>query len=115
MLKKNLDTILIIAVAVLLTLQISNMFRKSPVNEDLIRAKMKIEYQDKMIEIISDDRINFRNKYDSVTALLLGKDANKAEQEKQIIVKYEKIPVYINSLNRDSLRAAVKRYSLLPD
>jgi hypothetical protein len=41
--KINLNTILIVVVAVLVTLQVNSFFKKSAPNEKLIRAEMKIE------------------------------------------------------------------------
>lgn len=103
-----------IIIAVLVTVLVMTLFRKSVPNEKLIRAEMEIEFKDREIKAITAQRERDRGMYDSVLTTLRQRDGEKVEQIKQIVYKYEKIPIYINSLNRDSLRAAV-RHSVLSD
>lgn len=109
MMKKSIPYIII---AILLTVLIMNFIRKSPPNEKLIRAEMEIEFKDREIKTMREDRAIERAFFDSVNTELASRLTSNQTTEKQIIYKYEKVPVYINSLNRDSLRAAV-RHSVL--
>lgn len=112
--KENIVAVLMVAIAVLVTIMVMSL-RNSPPNEKLIRAEMEIEQRDMLLKVITDDRERFRSSYDSVLALLNDRKSSNEATEKQIIYKYEKVPVYINSLNRDSLSAAVKRHVMLSD
>lgn len=90
-------------VAVLLTLQIEGCFHNRKPNSEY---KKEIADKDKQIQQIGIDRDALRGKYDSVIRLLTLKDTVLIREYKTNTVKYEKIPIYINSLNKDSLRAA---------
>jgi len=102
----NKTTILLIAVAVLLTLQISSMFRKSPAKptDEVIKAK------DELIKFIQEERQQDRVMYDSTIAALLRQDNQKVIEYKTTKVIYEKIPVRVNALSDDELRRAVEEY-----
>ncbi len=69
MTKERIHTILFVAVAVLLTLQITSMFRKTPVNERDIRNKIELEYLKKDLPIIKNELVVVREKYDSLLSL----------------------------------------------
>lgn len=103
----NLNTVLIVAVAVLLTLQLQTCFspgKKPPDISGEIKAK------DDLIEVLQRGRQEDRRLLDSALTALSSLDAAKVTEYKTTVVKYEKIPVYINNLGRDSLRAAVENF-----
>lgn len=104
--KDNIASILLIAVAVLLTLQISAIFKRSPAKptDEVIKAK------DELIKFIQVERQQDRAMFDSTIAALLREDAKKVIEYKTTKYIYEKIPANINRLNNDELRRAITEY-----
>lgn len=78
----NKTTILLVAVAVLLTLQISSMLRKSPVNEQAIRNQVELEHLQKEYPAIKTELVEVREKYDSLL-LASGQRVTILENKKQ--------------------------------
>lgn len=69
------------------------------------------KYQDEKIADIVKDRDYERAEKDKVIAENERLDSILRLQVKQTIVKYEKVPVIINSLDRDGLRSAINKFS----
>jgi len=103
----NITTILLIAVAVLITLQIESCFHNRKPDKEY---KKEISDKDKQIEQIGVERDIFRDKYDSVITLLTKKDTVLVREYKTNTIKYEKIPVTVNSFTNDELRRAITNY-----
>jgi outer membrane murein-binding lipoprotein Lpp len=103
----SLNTILLIGVAVLLTLQIEGCFHNSKPDSEY---KKQIAEKDKQIEQVSTERNDMRQKYDSVISLLTKKDTVLIREYKTNTIKYEKIPDNIRNLSNEDLRRAITGY-----
>lgn len=109
------NTILLVIAVVLITLQISSLFRKTQVNEELIVAREKIKHiEEKRIA----DSINmdvFLKLKDENIALLKKQDAVIVNQYIQSNDKLKTITPAITNLDRENLRRTIERYSVLQD
>ncbi len=109
------NTILLVIAVVLITLQISSLFRKTQVNEELIVAREKIKHiEGKRIA----DSINmdvFLKLKDENIALLKKQDAVIVNQYIQSNDKLKTITPAITNLDRENLRRAIERYTVLSD
>lgn len=109
------NTILLVIAVVLITLQISSLFRKTQVNEELIVAREKIKHiEEKRIS----DSINmdvFLKLKDENIALLKKQDAVIVNQYIQSNDKLKTITPAITNLDRENLRRTIERYSVLQD
>jgi hypothetical protein len=99
----SLNTILLIALAVFITLQLNSCFSSSPKIPDI---SDKLKAKDELIEEIRGQRIEDRKLIDSMVSLLSKQDEQKVREIKTIVTKYEQVPANINSLDREKLRAA---------
>jgi hypothetical protein len=103
----NLNTILIVAVAVLVTLQVSSMFRKSSPNESLIRAEMKIEQLEQKRLSDSVLLVEQLKAKDLVIAALQEKDTVYIRNINSSNERVKNIPAAVNNISDDAgLRAA---------
>ena len=109
------NTILLVIAVVLITLQISSLFRKAQVNEELIIAREQIKHiEEKRIS----DSINmdvFLKLKDENIALLKKQDAVIVNQYIQSNDKLKTITPAITNLDRENLRRTIERYSVLQD
>lgn len=106
----NLTTLLLIAVAVFVTLQVNSCFSKVHKPEQMIRNEERLKYLEEKRLSDSVILIETRSKYDSLIALSderLGQLLSKFQQTKII---YEKVPVVIGNYDREQLRRAVSEY-----
>lgn len=102
------QTILIIAVAVLATLQLSSMFRRQPKPPD---NRGEIEALQKVIEAKAETLAVYREQQDKIIDALMKRDSVIAGQVKtQTKIIYEKIPTTVRNLSHDELRRAVTDY-----
>lgn len=105
--KISLTHILLVALVVMVTWTVRGCFTKSPPNEALIRAEMKIEKLEEGRLKDSVQLVEYRQERDEAIDALKLKDETKVREIKTIVTKIENVPYYINSLDRDSLRAKV--------
>lgn len=103
----NLNTILLVAVAVLLTLQISSLFKGGGKMPDI---SGELKAKDEIIEMIKEEREQDRRMFDSTIALLKEMDNNKVKEYYKTIPVYEKIPVTVSNYSNDELRRAIWSY-----
>lgn len=113
--KPNLTIIAWVVIAVLATVLLFVLFDKSSPNEKLIRSEIELENKEKELKLERDGRKQDRQMFDSVLSVITSQVDQKTSEVKTIIHRYENVPNVIRDYSRDSLRAAVKRYSLLPD
>lgn len=104
--KKYLPDILFIAVVVLMTLQISSWFRRTPPNEKLIRSEMQIETLQRKIK---DDSLVMRETrlmFDSLLILSFNR-FDEIEAKKQPI-KYaiKQSNAAVDNFDKEQLRNA---------
>ena len=103
----SLNTILLIGIAVLLTLQLNSCFSsgaKPPDISDKLKAK------DELIEEIRGQRIEDRKIIDSVISLLSQKDEQKVREIKTIVTKIERVKEIVDPLSKDSLRVLITKF-----
>jgi len=92
-------------IVIIIMVIIALFSRSKPVKDisDVIKVK------DELIQVYAKQREEDRLKIDDLNQQLQIKDSLLQTKEKTIIREINKIPVYINSLNKDSLRAAGER------
>jgi hypothetical protein len=69
-----------------------------------------VKAKDETIQAIIRERDTYREWKDAAIAELQRKDSALQVKYQSTIIKYEKIPVYINSLNKDGLRSEYTNY-----
>jgi len=109
--KHNVIVGLIIIVIIISAIFVIGFFTRARTKgidyQELLKAKdetIKVyqEERDMLLKERTKDSIELSDHYK--------KDSILEVQSKQIQIKYEKIPVYINSLDREGLRAEVYKY-----
>ena len=106
----SLNTILLIALAVMIVLQLKSCFDKAPPNERLIRAEMKIEALEEKRKSDSLQLADYRQQRDEMISALKVKDTTLIIKYETTKIKYADIPTAVNNLSRDSLYAtAIQR------
>lgn len=108
--KINVQTILIVAVCVLLALRIESCFHRTPVNETMIRNEVKLQaLEEKRLS----DSVTFAAKikwYDSLLSVSQQMSLQLASKYQATKVIYEKIPVIVDNLDKEQLRAGANSY-----
>lgn len=107
--KNNIKYIIIGICVVALLISLFTAFRNK-VNGDY---KELIKSKDETIKAIEGQRDIYKQVIAEKNRELeqhFKNDSILAKQSKQLTVKYEKIPVYINSLDREGIRNAITNY-----
>lgn len=105
--KININTILLVAVSVMLTLIIYSTLQKSPPNEKLIRAEMKIEQLEEKRKSDSLLLVEQLKAKDLVISALQDKDTVYIRNINQSNERIKNIPATVNNITDDAgLRAA---------
>ena len=108
--KIDLNTALIVAISVLLTLQIKSCFEPTRVDPKLIEAKVKQEQYEKELPEIRKELDYIYAKYDSLLLASISRE-NDLEQKKQPIrYAIKQVPVIVGNLDREQLRIALTSY-----
>lgn len=105
--QSNTNLLLLVATAVLLTLQISSCFKSSRPES---YYKEKISDLNSQIENIRAERDGYRDRYENVISEARARDTVLIKSYFYNQKKYEKIPVYIDNLSDDELRRAITDY-----
>lgn len=105
--KHHIGTTLGIIVVVLLTILLVSMFRRGPATAP--EYKQRLADKDSLIVSIGRERDGERAAKDDALQQLRSADSMLQVRYSNTKIIYEKIPVYIRSLNKDSLRAAGER------
>ena len=106
----NLNTILLVGIAVLMTLQIKSCFEPTRVDPKLIEAKVKQEQYEKELPEIRKELDYIYAKYDSLLLASINRE-NELEQKKQPIrYAIKQVPVIVGNLDREQLRRAIIEY-----
>jgi hypothetical protein len=104
----NLNTILLIAVAVLLTLQVSSWFRGGNKMNDYY--KEKIADKDKQIDDVKKELVDARRWKDSITDLLMKRDTVLVTKLISNDKKQQNIITVVRDASKDELRRFVTDY-----
>ena len=100
---------LVVCIGVILL--VVGIFRRHPKPDDTY--KQVIASKDETIKAVEQQRDIYKQWKEDITVQIndhLKKDSVLFSQSKKNDIRYEKIPVYIMSLSRDSLRSAVYQY-----
>lgn len=106
----SLNTILLIGVAVLLTLQLNSCFSKVHKPEQMIRNEERLKYLEKERLADSIALVERRVQYDSVTALLMKKDTVIVTKLIANDKKQQNIITVVRDASKDELRRFVTEY-----
>lgn len=104
------NTILLVGVAVLMTLQIKSCFEPTRVDPKLVEAKVKQEQYERELPEIRKELDYIYAKYDSLLLASISRE-NDLEQKKQPIrYAIKQVPVIVGNLDREQLRRAIIEY-----
>ena len=111
----SLNTLLIIGVAVLLTLQLKSCFDKTHKPEQMIRNEERIKFleEKRLSDSLATDA--YLKLKDENISILKSKEATIVNQYIQSNDKIKTIAPTITNLDRENLRAAAIRYVVLTD
>lgn len=98
----DINTLLLAAVIVLVLVELRCGGHKD-VSQDYLNT---IKSKDDSIKLVVNEMAGLRVQIDSAVTELNKTISENKSQFKETVIRYEKIPVYIRSLNKDSLRAA---------
>ena len=106
----GIKDIFMVAVIVLATLLISNILRKSPPNEKLIRAEMKIEQLEEKRKSDSLVWVEKLKVKDAEIEALKQKDTVFIQRIIQSNDRIKQIPVTVSGFDKSELRRAITNY-----
>jgi hypothetical protein len=109
---KNLkiDTILIVGISVLLTLQLKSCFEPAKVDRKLIEAQIKQEQYEKELPEIRKELDYIYAKYDSLLLSSLQRENDLEQRKTPIRYAIKQVPVIVSNLDREQLRTALTSY-----
>lgn len=109
---KNLkiDTILIVGISVLLTLQLKSCFEPAKVDRKLIEAQIKQEQYEKELPEIRKELDYIYAKYDSLLLSSLQRENDLEQRKTPIRYAIKQVPVIVSNLDREQLRTALTNY-----
>jgi hypothetical protein len=109
---KNLkiDTILIVGISVLLTLQLKSCFEPAKVDRKLIEAQIKQEQYEKELPEIRKELDYIYAKYDSLLLSSLQRENNIEQRKTPLRYAIKQVPVIVSNLDREQLRIALTSY-----
>jgi hypothetical protein len=100
----NLTTVLLIAIAVLVTLQLSALFRGSAKPESMIRNEVELEHLRKELPGIKEELATIQGRYDSLL-MASGERLTQLENKKQPIYNAIKnVRSTVADLDKEQLR-----------
>jgi hypothetical protein len=103
----NLNTILLIAIAVFITLQLKSCFSKSHKPEQMVRNEERIKYLEQERIKDSINYVEVMAMYDSLIVISKQKSIILSTQYTSIKKRLNEIPIIIGNLNNEDLRRAV--------
>jgi hypothetical protein len=109
---KNLkiDTILIVGISVLLTLQLKSCFEPAKVDRKLIEAQIKQEQYEKELPEIRKELDYIYAKYDSLLLSSLQRENNIEQRKTPLRYAIKQAPVNVSNLDREPFRNAFTSY-----
>lgn len=109
---KNLkiDTILIVSISVLLTLQLKSCLEPARVDRKLIEAQIKQEQYEKELPEIRKELDYIYAKYDSLLLSSLQRENNIEQRKTPLRYAIKQVPVIVSNLDREQLRTALTSY-----
>jgi hypothetical protein len=108
--KLNLNTILLVGIAVLMTLQLKSCFEPARVDRKLIEAQIKQEQYEKELPEIRKELDYIYAKYDSLLLSSLQRENDLEQRKTPIRYAIKQVPVIVSNLDREQLRTALTSY-----
>jgi len=108
--KLNLNTILLVGIAVLMTLQLKSCFEPARVDRKLIEAQIKQEQYEKELPEIRKELDYIYAKYDSLLLSSLQRENNIEQRKTPLRYAIKQVPVIVSNLDREQLRIALTSY-----
>lgn len=108
--KLNLNTILLVGIAVLMTLQLKSCFEPARVDRKLIEAQIKQEQYEKELPEIRKELDYIYAKYDSLLLSSLQRENDLEQRKTPIRYAIKQVPVIVSNLDREQLRIALTNY-----
>jgi hypothetical protein len=106
----NLNTILLVGIAVLMTLQLKSCFEPARVDRKLIEAQIKQEQYEKELPEIRKELDYIYAKYDSLLLSSLQRENNIEQRKTPLRYAIKQVPVIVSNLDREQLRTALTSY-----
>jgi len=106
----NLNTILLVGIAVLMTLQLKSCFEPARVDRKLIEAQIKQEQYEKELPEIRKELDYIYAKYDSLLLSSLQRENDLEQRKTPIRYAIKQVPVIVSNLDREQLRIALTNY-----
>jgi hypothetical protein len=106
----NLNTILLVGIAVLMTLQLKSCFEPARVDRKLIEAQIKQEQYEKELPEIRKELDYIYAKYDSLLLSSLQRENNIEQRKTPLRYAIKQVPVIVSNLDREQLRIALTSY-----
>lgn len=106
----NLNTILLVGIAVLMTLQLKSCFEPARVDRKLIEAQIKQEQYEKELPEIRKELDYIYAKYDSLLLSSLQRENDLEQRKTPIRYAIKQVPVIVSNLDREQLRTALTSY-----
>lgn len=106
----NLNTILLVGIAVLMTLQLKSCFEPARVDRKLIEAQIKQEQYEKELPEIRKELDYIYAKYDSLLLSSLQRENNIEQRKTPLRYAIKQVPVIVSNLDREPFRNAFTSY-----
>lgn len=109
-LKDNIVAILMVFVAVMVTVLIMTIFRKSPKSEEMIRNEVELEYLKKEMPEIKKELADIEEKYDSLLSASQSRVQQLENKKQPIINAIKTIRGTVADFDKEQLRRAMSDY-----
>lgn len=106
----NLNTILLVVVAVLLTLQLKSCFDPARVDRRVIEAEVKLKQYETELPVIRKELDVIYAKYDSLLTASVQRYENLEQKKEPIRYAIKQVPVIIGNYDKEQLRRALSGY-----
>jgi hypothetical protein len=108
--KINLNTALIVAISVLLTLQIKSCFEPTRVDPKLIEAQIKQKQYEQELPEIRKELDYIYAKYDSLLMASFQRENELENKKTPIRYAIKQVPVIVGNYDKEQLRRALSEY-----
>lgn len=108
----NLNTALLIVVAVLVTLQVKSCIEPTPVSREVVEAQVKLKQYEKELPSIREELDFIYARYDSLLLASVQRYEDLERRKQPIQYAIKQVPVIVGNYDREQLRRAYAGYDL---
>jgi hypothetical protein len=108
--KFDLNTILLVGLAVLLTMQLKSCFDPSIVDAKVIEAQVKLKQYEAELPEIRKELNTIYDKYDSLLLASIQRYENLEQKKEPIRYAIKNVPVIVGNFDKEQLRRALSNY-----